>query len=75
MKTENVLTGAYVEEITGDTIIALSEQCLDCKNLNNDMVTCKAFENGIPEKILTGGFDHTKSFPNDNGILFEEVKK
>jgi len=35
---------------------------------------CKAFLDGIPEKIAYGDDDHTKSFLGDNGIQFEEEK-
>ena len=35
---------------------------------------CKAFPDGIPEKILTGEHDHTKPFKGDNGIRFEPIE-
>ena len=46
--------------------------CLICNNL---LVypNCKAFPNGIPKKILTGEYDHTKSVDGDNGIVFEPI--
>ena len=73
MKTQNTLIPAYGEDDIGDALIDMSVQCLDCKHLNNNMTTCKAFKNGIPSTIITGGHDHTKSFDNDNGIHFEEL--
>lgn len=36
---------------------------------------CEAFLKGIPEEILTGEFDHTEPYPNDNGIRFEPIEK
>jgi hypothetical protein len=46
-----------------------------CKNLIlNGGKKCKAFPDGIPEDILTGVLDHTKEYPGDHGIQFEENK-
>jgi len=33
--------------------------------------TCKAFPNGIPDKIFFEIGDHRKEWPGDNGIQFE----
>ena len=50
--------------------------CGLCKHLIlNNKRSCKAFPNGIPNLILIGKNDHKKPFPNDNGILFEPIKK
>ena len=49
--------------------------CIVCKNfIDNKKFTCKAFPNGIPDKILTGKHDHTKLYKGDNGIRFEAIK-
>ncbi len=53
--------------------------CLSCVNWigkleGKDKPVCKAFLLGIPEEILIGEVDHTKPYPGDNGIQFEEVK-
>ena len=47
-------------------------QCIRCINYipYEDEPTCRAFLNGIPYEIISGEFDHTKPFPNDNGIRF-----
>lgn len=47
-----------------------STQCLNCKNYLGAL-TCRAFPDGIPEKIVTGQFDHTQPYEGDNGIRFE----
>jgi len=52
-------------------------RCIFCDNLlDYAKKTCKAFQDGIPQDILTGEFDHTKKHPaQDNDILFEPIKK
>lgn len=52
-----------------------SNQCLECKNywgINH----CHAFpDDPIPEKILTGEFDHSKKYPGQkNDIVFEPIQ-
>ena len=74
MKTKEVMVPAYGDGIIGDARIDMSIQCLACNNLNNNMTTCKAFPEGIPEKILIGKFDHTRPWRGDNGIRFERIK-
>ncbi|GAG96750.1 unnamed protein product [marine sediment metagenome] len=73
MKTKKVIIPAYGDEIIGDARVEVSIQCLACKHFHNDMTTCKAFSKGIPIKILTGHWDHTRPFRNDNGIRFERI--
>lgn len=34
------------------------------------VLTCSAFPNGIPVKILKGDFNHTQPFPGDNGLQY-----
>jgi hypothetical protein len=34
---------------------------------------CKAFPDGIPGKIYSGGFRHLEPYPGDHGIMFEEI--
>ena len=56
-------------------------QCFNCKHYRTgDMgaigkETCKAFPNGIPDKIWEGEFDHTEAYVGDNGIRFEPVER
>ena len=45
--------------------------CLLCKHLNKDGISCNAFPDAIPQEILANVFDHRKPWPGDNGILFE----
>lgn len=79
IKTKQTLIPAYGDGIMGDALIDMSVQCLDCKHLNDNMTTCKAFEKGIPIEILIGNWDHTKPFKNDkendNGISFERLEE
>jgi hypothetical protein len=46
--------------------------CYLCKHSTNDRV-CKAFGK-IPDDIWLGKVSHTKPYPGDNGIQFEEIK-
>lgn len=50
----------------------VSIQCATCKNWLNGL-TCRAFSEGIPMSILTGKFDHRRSFEGDNEILYEPI--
>lgn len=46
--------------------------CYLCKNKNREDLTCPAFPDGIPDKIILEGDPHKKPFPNQgNGIAFE----
>ncbi len=45
--------------------------CMLCKHLNKDGISCDAFPDVIPQDILANVFDHRKPWPGDNGILFE----
>lgn len=74
MRTKEVIIPAYDDKIKGDAFVDMSIQCLACNNLNNNMITCKAFPKGIPEEILIGKFDHTLPFKGDRGIRFERIK-
>lgn len=46
--------------------------CYLCQHSTDDR-TCKAFDR-IPDDIWYGKVDHTKPYPGDNGIQFEEIK-
>lgn len=49
-----------------------SIQCLMCKHFDGDM-KCEAFPKEIPQEIFNGEYDHSKPYPGDNGIRFEEI--
>jgi hypothetical protein len=52
--------------------MSITTQCPICK-YHKFSLTCKAFPKGIPSKILTGEFDHTKKHPDQkNNIVFEK---
>ncbi len=47
--------------------------CATCKHVtggNGFIMTCKAFPDGIPDKILSGDHKHIKPFKGDKGIQF-----
>lgn len=46
--------------------------CDRCVHYNALSVTCTAFPKGIPSVIVTGKFIHTRPFPGDHGVRFEE---
>ena len=49
-------------------------KCYNCKHFfytDDTSVCCAAFPKGIPTEIFNEDFDHTKPYPNDNGIMFE----
>lgn len=60
--------------ILGDAQIDMSTQCLSCKHFRDTPITCNAYPKGIPLKIITGNFDHTKPFKGDNNIQYEKLK-
>ena len=63
------------------TTIYISEQCQRCARYlvdggwNGYKPFCKAFKNGIPEKIQSGQHNHIKKFNGDGGILFKAINR
>lgn len=50
-----------------------SPACMKCRHFNYQLgqgLECKAFPDGIPDKILFG-YDHRKPYPGDGGIRYE----
>lgn len=64
--------------MTEDTSQHFSDICNHCAHFDIGRPlgkpTCKAFTDGIPDKIWTGDNDHKKPYPGDHGIQFEEYK-
>jgi len=49
--------------------------CLECKHFYKnecEEFCCKAFPEGIPDKIIEGDVDHKKPYKKDKGIQFEK---
>jgi hypothetical protein len=55
----------------GDGIVVPA--CNTCANLLPSISSCKAFRL-IPREMLIGNNDHTKPYPGDHGIRYEEKK-
>jgi len=54
---------------------ALSAVCAMCQHLPNAAVRkCAAFPSEIPSEIWLGHVTHTRPFPNDNNIQFEQME-
>ncbi len=43
------------------------------QNSPGDLLTCEAFPDGIPDTILSGIEDHRRSFPGDQGVMYEPM--
>lgn len=50
-------------------------QCWYCihylSDSKNQLPSCAAFPDGIPEQILIGKFNHIKPYKGDNGITYK----
>ena len=48
--------------------------CNKCFHYKKRTLVCTAYPNGIPFQILQNLADHTKPYPEDNGIRFKKIK-
>ncbi len=53
-----------------------TSQCFGCVHLATDKerksaYECKAFPEGIPQKVLSNELDHSKPIEGDNGVQYE----
>jgi len=55
----------------GDDIRTDISDCGTCKHLYKDGVSCVAFQQGIPDRILVGWESHRGPVEGDNGIQYE----
>ena len=75
MRTQLTFVPIHQDGKIADLGVVMSVQCLACKHLGKP-VTCKAFPEGIPKKILDGKIDHSKPLPDQsNDIVFEKREK
>lgn len=55
-------------------MILLEPICFKCKHFDIETSTCKAFEDEIPDEILSGENDHSKPLDyQENKIVFEQA--
>lgn len=47
-------------------------QCIDCKRWQQ-LGSCEAFPDGVPDAILTNVHDHRQPYAGDQGIRFEAI--
>lgn len=52
--------------------VTQSYQCVSCVHYLGGG-ECYAFPAGIPEAIMSGRFDHSEPYPEDQGIRFEKI--
>jgi hypothetical protein len=48
-----------------------ASNCLRCKHLNDDGLSCAAFPMKIPHEYASGFLRHNRPHKDDNGIMFE----
>ncbi len=78
MSNVSRFTNKQLEKSAERKISVVSFVCSFCNNFDRSNPIerkCAAFPDGIPLQIWKGENDHTKSFPGDNGILFEPMLK
>ena len=55
-----------------------TSQCDACIHLDRDSsynpMRCEAFPDGIPIPIQANKHDHSKPYPGDHGILYEQIR-
>lgn len=73
-KTKLTLVPVYEDDIKADAGMELSVLCLGCKHFGKLPITCLAYPEGIPEKILNGEIDHLEVFEDQKGNFVYEQK-
>jgi len=59
-------------KVVGDIPEVISEQCATCGHWTEGL-SCKAFPDGIPSKILNGEHDHRKGYVGDGGVRYKNI--
>lgn len=75
IKTKKFNLSEHTGNVDAVLIQPVSEQCLKCIHNNPDILTCSAFPDGIPHRIISGDHDHTEPFKGDGGIQFKPVEE
>lgn len=51
----------------------IAPMCMNCKNKRTGALSCTAFPDGIPKKIIRSELDHRKPVKGDHGILYDPI--
>lgn len=70
--TRDVLIPIRAEGLIASMPVTISEQCATCRHWTVAL-RCEAFPVGIPEPILSGRHDHTRPYPDDNGLRYSPI--
>ncbi len=59
------------DRFVASDMVEVVTQCQGCAHMQKLNSTCTAYPEGIPNAILVGDHDHTKTYPGDHGITFQ----
>ena len=66
---------SIIEDLLNSMGNVIKLNCFNCKHLNPDEVSCKAFSEQIPSEIYYGDVSHDVPYKGDNGIQHEFKKE
>ncbi len=61
----------FIDKILNRMQNIINVNCFNCKHLNDDEASCKAFPEQIPTDIYYGDVSHDVPYKGDNGIQHE----